>query len=375
MKESLNFEKSKIKSFTEEATQLGGMFENMGVEVVDKNPSSKKTDIPVCLNPGWAITSPIVNDTTDRIASEGRRILTINHSRIENKKLIETIESDKDFAKYSPVEMQKALAILEVLNEKHIDKTDAIGYSEGGLNLAIAATLSPEKFRNIIFWQPAGLIGEDSFAKLSWRYLMDQAQKISVKSEERSASHKDALEHLKYIFGNISLSAKEAKAISQADIMDMVESLNNQGIEVTIVGGTDDKIFPMDKMQERLKKQMIENQNKEDEDKNNDRRFYSVNFIEGTHNDLYRNPIKSADLIDKTLDSMEKRSEELEEKNELKMEHCWAMEVLEKEHGNLPNDSWSNYSGGMLIRATSLEESIRNALIQIVANERSFYRK
>lgn len=59
----------------------------------------------------------------------------------------------------------------------------------------------------------------------------------------------------------------------------------------------------------------------------------------------------------------------------LKMPHSEVMTILEKEHGKLPNDTWGSYSGGIIIRETSLKEAIRNALIQIVAPEESFYKK
>ena len=63
----------------------------------------------------------------------------------------------------------------------------------------------------------------------------------------------------------------------------------------------------------------------------------------------------------------------LKRMGDLKMEHCLAMEIIEKEFGNLPNDTWGTYSGGLIIREVSLEESIRNALIQTLPHEKSFY--
>lgn len=57
------------------------------------------------------------------------------------------------------------------------------------------------------------------------------------------------------------------------------------------------------------------------------------------------------------------------------MEHCDVMTIIEKEFGNLPNDTWSTYSGGVIIREISLEEAIRNSLIQIVSPDKSFYNK
>lgn len=65
----------------------------------------------------------------------------------------------------------------------------------------------------------------------------------------------------------------------------------------------------------------------------------------------------------------------LDKMSELGMEHCDVMTILEEKHGKLPNDTWGNYSGGMLIREISLEESLRNAFIQIAAPPESFYKQ
>lgn len=61
--------------------------------------------------------------------------------------------------------------------------------------------------------------------------------------------------------------------------------------------------------------------------------------------------------------------------DELKMEHCDMMTIIEKEFGKLPNDTWGTYSGGAILREISLEEALRNALIQIAAPDNSFYKK
>jgi len=65
----------------------------------------------------------------------------------------------------------------------------------------------------------------------------------------------------------------------------------------------------------------------------------------------------------------------LKRMDELKVAHSDIMTILEKEHGKLPNDTWGSYSGGMIAREVSLKEAIRNALIQAVAPEESFYKK
>lgn len=42
---------------------------------------------------------------------------------------------------------------------------------------------------------------------------------------------------------------------------------------------------------------------------------------------------------------------------------------------DINSDTWSQYSGKMLLREISLEESLRNALVQIFSPENSFYNK
>lgn len=65
----------------------------------------------------------------------------------------------------------------------------------------------------------------------------------------------------------------------------------------------------------------------------------------------------------------------LKRMDELKMDHSSVMEIIEREFGKLPNDTWGTYSGGMLLREVSLEEALRNAFIQVAAPEDSFFRK
>lgn len=58
---------------------------------------------------------------------------------------------------------------------------------------------------------------------------------------------------------------------------------------------------------------------------------------------------------------------------ELDKEHCDVMTIIEEELGKLPNDTWGTYSGGAIARTVSLEEALRNALIQAIPNINSLY--
>lgn len=67
----------------------------------------------------------------------------------------------------------------------------------------------------------------------------------------------------------------------------------------------------------------------------------------------------------------------LNKMDELKMEHCDVMTIIEMDFADTTtsNETWGNYSGGAILREISLEEALRNALIQVTAPEQSFYHK
>lgn len=65
----------------------------------------------------------------------------------------------------------------------------------------------------------------------------------------------------------------------------------------------------------------------------------------------------------------------LKRMKELTMEHSDAMTIIEKELGDLPNDNSSTYTGGILLRAMSLEEALRNALVQTLPHKTNLYSK
>lgn len=56
------------------------------------------------------------------------------------------------------------------------------------------------------------------------------------------------------------------------------------------------------------------------------------------------------------------------------LEHNQVMRLLEEE-GGIYKDTWANYSANSISREVSLEEAIRNTLLQVFAKEESLYRK
>ncbi len=65
----------------------------------------------------------------------------------------------------------------------------------------------------------------------------------------------------------------------------------------------------------------------------------------------------------------------LKKMDDMKMNHCDVMEILEKELKKSESDTWGLYSGDSITRDVSLEEALRNAFIQIKSKANNFYQR
>lgn len=208
-------------------------------EIVEINPEKSKDDVPVFVSPGWGVVPESQEESLETIAEEGRRVITVYFSR---EKKIE--ENDGD------AELQKALSIIEAINKKGVDKVDAIGHSEGGLNLVIAANLFPEKFRNIVLISPAGMIEKDSSLSLIKRFIIDEGlqELINGKNSDIGSFSKYLKEVFKYSIKGSKLSYEEISACAIANIFEMTKQLREKGVGVGFVHGVNDKVFPMEEV-------------------------------------------------------------------------------------------------------------------------------
>ena len=263
------------------------------LEAIDVKPDFLKTETPILFAPGWGGTLEAYKDSIETLYEKNRRVLSLTHARKgADKKLM-----DSELKKQYPAdELRKSMALLALIDEGNIEKVDAVAHSEGAINTAIAASLRPEKFRNIVFVNPAGLIGPDKFPKLAGRFNLNGIQTffdaIFNKEElKRIRLQRLTKEVIKYISQNPARALKESVAISQSEIYAMLEDLHDEGIGIFIVNGVGDPVFPMDKMQKILKADKIDG-------------FLSV---KGGHNEIISNPEKYAAAAEEVLDKAEKK--------------------------------------------------------------------
>lgn len=269
------------------------------LQIIDIIPEKEKYPIPVLVAPGWSITSKDFENFLKLLSEKGRRVLSFSHSRenivrgplslLQSKK--EVTEAGKE---YSFEEIQKAFSLLEVLENKNINKADVIAYSEAGINVSIAASEFPEKFRNIVYINPAGMIGKDKFPKLLGRFSAESIKSVFnsfLKPKTHEPVKTQWEESLNYIIKNIPLSLKEVIAISKSDIKEMLKSLKEKGIGISIVHGEGDKVFPIGKMKEEVGPLVVD-------------KFFQY---KGGHFDIILEPEEVTDLIDNALVSFEEK--------------------------------------------------------------------
>lgn len=267
------------------------------IEAFDVQPEKLKTEVPVFFGTGWAASRNVYEAMILGIADRGRRVLSMFAPH--------GIDTDPDFGKgdntYAAAELRKAAAMLRTLEEKGVKQLDIVAHSESAIWTLIVASMHPEKIRNIVLVEPAGLIDEDSFGRLSVDFPLDlvqeaiNAEKLPRPKIDRSVkpgSPADLFGALKNIAGSPIQSLKEVLAIKDADIRNILETLKSKGIHISVVHGARDTVFPMERMNKIVNTKQVDG-------------FYSVY---GAHNEMNSNPEAYTTVIDSALDALEKLS-------------------------------------------------------------------
>ena len=218
-------------------------------EIVDIRPVFQKDTVPILFAPGWGDTQQSYKESLEIIHYGKRRVLSVSHPR--GAKNI----TGKDPV-YPMAEIRRMQSLIGVISQKNLEKVDVIAHSQGAIDTIIAATLHPEKFRNIVLVNPGGLIGQDKFHKLVGRMLVSAVHDITQAMRnpyERSPLTNASKEIAKYFSKNPKRAIEEINAIAKSDILEMIKNLHDGGIGIAIVQGEDDPIFPISRIGEVLK--------------------------------------------------------------------------------------------------------------------------
>jgi pimeloyl-ACP methyl ester carboxylesterase len=265
------------------------------VGIVDISPDaeSSKNTLPLMIAPGFAEGPDTLKENMRYFAGWGRRVFTCDAPYGISPEF-EEYSSLKQAGKLEMYEVGKAATINRVLEQKKFERVDAVGHSEGCINLVIAALEHPERFRNLILVNPGGMVGGTTtfeFVRRIWRHFCAEKKAVSEDPHMRETKIHSVGERQHNLFAEPKKSLKAARAVACSEINDLLLELKERGIGISIIHGVDDELFPMDNIQKTAHRGEFDG-------------FYSV---KGGHNDFFLNPEPYSMLVDHALDALEQK--------------------------------------------------------------------
>ncbi len=271
-------------------------FEEGKVEAVDITPEEMTDKTPVIFAPGWMGTFQKHEKTLEAVYNNKRRVVSPVYARRGGK-----VEGD---GKNRKIELQKAGMLDRLIESKQFDKVDAIAQSEGAINILIDAMANPERYRNIVLMNPAGLIGEDNPIAFFKRFqesvkgkkaqVAEATKVLDVKNGEADLGNytREELEAIREkakaissgvtgdIMKNPFRTASELGALADSDIYAMLKDLREKGVSISVIAGVDDKLFPIEKIIDHMNKNRAA-------DGSSDAPLEGFYAVKGGHSEIY----------------------------------------------------------------------------------------
>ena len=260
----------------------------------------------------------VVQDMNDRLAKGGKSTDAIDSERKAVNARWENLK--QHFPKAS---LRRALTIIGDLNASSLEKVDAIGHSLGCTDIVLAAYLFPDMFNNLVLIESGGLIEDDTRRDISRRsieqvtkvdpkqtplphdplvyedtYLFTRYQKdIDKLKQDVSTPRKD----MRLLMMNPKRTFEEVTATVDTPIKSLIPDIRKRGIGVAFIHAMDDRIFPMERVQDVDKGVLTRKKEDTLDEKGQVLRAAVDGFLSigGSHNSLYVEPriMKAADWL------------------------------------------------------------------------------
>ncbi len=206
------------------------------------------------------------------------------------------IEKDRA-ADHAQIELAKLAAVIEVMDEKGIQQASVVAHSESAIYMAVAALLYPGRFKNMVFVEPAGMIGNDNIFRLAKGMIQEMtSRQPSDNLPSRSNLSKKELgdlRPLRVLGANLKRTWGSIRAIVSSDIVEIMKELKSRGVNISVVYGVDDKVFPMELLSKEVGPDTITG-------------FYSVR---GGHFEISDQSERYTKAIDQILETLEAKSQ------------------------------------------------------------------
>ena len=161
--------------------QLEAQFRNKRIykdtEYVDIIPENRVPKGTILFGVGWSENPTCLKPVIFELVKLGYRVLSLSHSREEDKKLKKS--------QYNKFEERKARSLLNVAEASGTEGLLLVARSEGGINGVMAAHIAistkPELFQDIVLESSAGLHGNIGFWEM-FRRFRRQIKQSSMKA-------------------------------------------------------------------------------------------------------------------------------------------------------------------------------------------------
>jgi hypothetical protein len=224
--------------------KTGEMFILSGglTKVYDFEPPEITDPQPVIYACGWNSTPTGSIHDLKRIYNSGRRVLSIEY----NRPGVPMPDSP-----HHPNFSSNAQAMVDVIQAKGLKNVAAIGHSKGVPETLIAAetllqTMGEITINPIVAINSTGIPNDDFFSLIA-RYLSivwDQ----HTKEKYTSSKARPASDVFRTVGHNVQLAIEDGKACATANVLALMKALRDKGTVISVVAGTNDRLFPLTRL-------------------------------------------------------------------------------------------------------------------------------
>lgn len=258
------------------------------------------SNVPTVWIPGFAETSENFTEHMEAFAHDGRTALSVHcHHGIDTP-------AREGFPQPQLRKSEALVQTLEAADEE--GKVDLVGHSEGAVVACIAALTHPEKVRNVVLLNPAGMMGGDNLLRLGLSWMLEVTQEITrdittIRNETVRRLQTVCLREAKaYAASGPGHVVRQVAHLSNVDLRPWIRLLQERGIKVSVVMGRHDQIFPARTIKKVAKQIGIPR--------------HRVHAMNGHHNMHIEDPRGAHMLIMRALAEMEAEDNEQSEKRE-----------------------------------------------------------
>jgi pimeloyl-ACP methyl ester carboxylesterase len=210
--------------------------------VVEVIPRRRGDPVPLVFIPGWGQTARTYAIPLRTFAERGRYVVSLFRPARGRP-----IVGESDFPRE---EVRKAQGLIGVLARLRQEQVDLVAHSEGALSAVLATALYPQRVRNLVLVDPAGLIVRDRWYRLAGRFgqmILQCTIEAATNAAERRALVWAMLNPTVYAVTHPLRALAQIAALTRWHSLDLLVGLRDSDVGVVVITGVDNRVFPINR--------------------------------------------------------------------------------------------------------------------------------